>query len=282
MRVIVALDGGSRAVAAYNEQCEYLYDEDGEAACPSDTRLYEALYMKKAAASVSVVGSSRLERVVTALQADCPEFFYATGSGSYQSTMNVITHYYIDYSATSDQVELRETQLENVARTIVAQCATAATTQEKVRIIHDAICALCVYDMAAAENPDETFWSLYPDSQSAYGALVEGKAVCGGYAKAFEYLCHLCGIPCIYVTGQAQTNVMNGPHAWNLVQIDGVWTLVDVTWDDQGEAETGTVYNFYCISDAQHSGIVSFDNPSAVPAALSLPVREGLPQGRFA
>ena len=38
------------------------------------------------------------------------------------------------------------------------------------------------------------------------------------------------GIPCDIVFG---TCTNGGGHAWNLVQLDGNWYQMDVTWDDQ-------------------------------------------------
>lgn len=61
---------------------------------------------------------------------------------------------------------------------------------------------------------------------TAYGALVEGDAVCQGYALAYKLLLDKCGIDSVLVT----SNEMG--HAWNLVKLDGSWYHVDVTWDD--------------------------------------------------
>ena len=76
--------------------------------------------------------------------------------------------------------------------------------------------------------------------QTAYGALVQGKAVCAGYTRAYQLLMQRVGIPTWYVTGDSfdpyGTLVA---HAWNLVQLDGEWYYTDVTWDDQ------TSYTFY-------------------------------------
>ena len=52
---------------------------------------------------------------------------------------------------------------------------------------------------------------------TAYGCLVEGRAVCAGYAKAFKLLLGRCGISCYYVVGEAG----GGKHGWNCVELDG-------------------------------------------------------------
>ncbi len=92
---------------------------------------------------------------------------------------------------------------------------------DKLCYIHDAIILGCEYDLTA------------PNAHCAYGALVDGRAVCEGYAKAFSLLCDMCGIVCLPVEGDAKSDVFgSGGHMWNKVQLDGVWYNVDVTWDD--------------------------------------------------
>ena len=64
-----------------------------------------------------------------------------------------------------------------------------------------------------------------PDAcYTANGALVNGIAVCQGYALAMKTIMKHYKIPCVYVT--------NSNHGWNAVQIDGKWFHVDCTFDD--------------------------------------------------
>lgn len=71
------------------------------------------------------------------------------------------------------------------------------------------------------------------DSYKAYGALVNGKATCSGYAKAFDLLAKNCSLSSIVVTGTAiNSKGVEGPHAWNQIYLDGEWYNVDVTWED--------------------------------------------------
>lgn len=81
------------------------------------------------------------------------------------------------------------------------------------------------------------------NSHNAYGALIEGKAVCEGYAELYQYLLYKMGIQSHIVTGDA-----GGPHAWNLVRIDGQYYQTDVTWDDQGDM---TYYAYFNVTTAK-------------------------------
>lgn len=80
---------------------------------------------------------------------------------------------------------------------------------------------------------------------TAGGALVDGYAVCDGYAMAFDLLCYLSGIECIRVTGWA-----NEAHAWNKVKVNGSWYNIDVTWDDPASSRPNLIYDYFLISDA--------------------------------
>lgn len=75
--------------------------------------------------------------------------------------------------------------------------------------------------------------NLINDSYKAYGAIVNHKAVCSGYAKAFDLMAKMCGLSSTVVTGEAiNSSSQNGPHAWNQIYLDGEWYNVDVTFED--------------------------------------------------
>ena len=65
----------------------------------------------------------------------------------------------------------------------------------------------------------------------AYGALIEKKAVCQGYAQAFQKILSNLNIEGHTVIGW---NISNEPvlHEWNRVKLDGKWYYIDLTWDD--------------------------------------------------
>jgi len=109
------------------------------------------------------------------------------------------------------------------------------TDVQKALILHDRIIAKCEYDTAAADelnafkeanagNPDAVMpWEA---AFTAYGAIVEGSAVCQGYTEAYEYLLKQVGIESV----RCESDLLN--HIWNILFIDGKSYHVDVTWDD--------------------------------------------------
>ena len=68
---------------------------------------------------------------------------------------------------------------------------------------------------------------------NAYGALINRRAVCEGYARAFKYVLDELKIPCVIVCGIAENkDGQRESHAWNYVYLKGEWYAIDVTWDD--------------------------------------------------
>lgn len=77
------------------------------------------------------------------------------------------------------------------------------------------------YDLVSYYNHSTTWAMCEPEY-----VLETGLAVCQGYAETFARIMSYYGIPCMITTSL----LMN--HAWNVVQIDGHWYHVDVTWND--------------------------------------------------
>ena len=122
------------------------------------------------------------------------------------------------------------------ARAMAAQAEGSAWERELA--LHDALCRAAVYDLDA------------PNQSTAYGALVDGRAGCSGYARALTLLCRLAGIPCQTVSGTAASNGAEERHTWCVLDIGGAFTLTDPTWDDQDKA--GLIsYCFFNLTDGQ-------------------------------
>lgn len=104
-------------------------------------------------------------------------------------------------------------------------------------------------------------------AHEAAGALLDGRAVCDGYAKSVKILCDKIGIPCVIVAGTAVQSSSEEPHAWNYVQMeDGLWYAIDLTWNDDGESASSD----YFLIGAQ-----------TAPAGRAPFVESHLPDGKF-
>lgn len=131
----------------------------------------------------------------------------------------------------------KQTQLLRRYYDIIAQCTNSnMTAYQKEVAIHDYLVNNVEYD--------ET--KKLENTHSAYGAIIEGKSVCDGYAESFKTMMDMLGIECQVVIGEAAGE----DHEWNMVCLDGAWYQVDVTWDDPvGKNGLGVSHKYFNVTD---------------------------------
>jgi hypothetical protein len=137
-------------------------------------------------------------------------------------------------------------ELDNVCDQVLKKCIkTGMPDYEKELAIHDYIVNNCSYGKSAKKDDTE---------YSAYGVLINKKAVCSGYAAAMNLLLSCCGVESHIVSGKAysvgeSTGKMES-HAWNQVKLGGQWYNVDVTWDDPVGKEDTLSHEFFNVTDS--------------------------------
>ena len=149
----------------------------------------------------------------------------------------------IDY--TMDEGELKRIKSETEAlvdRAVAAIDTTGKSDYELVCAVNDYLCDTVYY-------PDEPYPAM---SHTAYGALHDGVAVCEGYACAAKLMLNKMGIFCDIQVGVCTGG---GGHAWNLVQLEGQWYQLDVTWNDGGADRT----DYLLVTDAYMQKSRSWD-----------------------
>lgn len=142
------------------------------------------------------------------------------------------------------------------------------TTEQKTDAIQRYIAANCEYDydtlklITDGKNSEEKS----PDSFTAYGALIKGKAVCQGYANAFKALADAAGVRNVIIFGVTNNGI---PHSWNRVYDNKIWNTADVSnldlnmWQQTGAyvapatVKARLVPNKQTIVDSQWSSLFS-------------------------
>ena len=115
----------------------------------------------------------------------------------------------------------------------------------KIKTIYNWICQNVSYDYAHVGNTE------YLKQFSAYGALIEGTAVCQGYAVLLYRLLLESGVDVRVIPGTG-----NGAlHAWNIVELNGVYYNVDSTWDAGKD-----LYGYFLCSENDFLGHVRLDD----------------------
>lgn len=145
----------------------------------------------------------------------------------YGPSYETVADLYMTYSTDYDDAAFKRK-----AEAALACVTDGMSSDMKAIVLHDYLVINVEYDYdnyLSGSIPDDSF--------NAYGTLVNGTAVCNGYALAYKYLLNQVGIESYMVTSKS----MN--HAWNLVKLDGEYYHVDTTWDDPVRDMVGRVYH---------------------------------------
>lgn len=142
---------------------------------------------------------------------------------------------------------------------VVSECITDDMSEfEKALALHDWL----------INNAD---YSSYRTFFGAEGVLVYGEGVCQSYTDAYAMLLDQVGISHQAVVSSSMD------HAWNLVQLDGEWYHIDVTWDDPvGGTECHT---YFGLTDELMSADHTWDNADSLPAATGTRYQYGVDNG---
>ena len=114
--------------------------------------------------------------------------------------------------------------------------------KEKIKRIHDYIIDNTKYDEERSDKNNINY-----KSDTAYGALIEGHALCGGYTDAMMLFLEKFNVKSYKISSQN--------HVWNYVYVNDKWQHLDLTWDDPISRDGKDVldYRFFLISDKELS-----------------------------
>ncbi len=191
-------------------------------------------------------------RVYYLVREDYPELFWMDGYGytSYTYEGDASGTAYVESMTPAyvfdgiEAVKAAKSKLDDKTDSALAELKSCDSYDEycdydKELWIHDYIAGTTVYDEQSANR------------YTAYGALVDGKAVCEGYARAFQLMLRELGIESCTVTGSSDGKTVD--HMWNAVKLEGQWYQVDLTWDDFGDSEPDISYSYFNITQEQMS-----------------------------
>lgn len=175
---------------------------------------------------------------------DHPDFFwmpytYIVGEMADMAGSYISIAFEIDDGANQNRYlverEKREAMCEELNYRIAEIVDTANAYKgeyKKAEFLNDYLCENTEYDEFADLN------------QTSYGSIVNGKALCEGYSRAFKLLCNKVGIRCDLIYGMSEEE----NHMWNCVNISDEYSHVDVTWNDGSDEYRHLYFN---ITDEQ-------------------------------
>ena len=239
--------------ALTEELCRNALETDGQKAA------YETIsdYINRSESERFRLYSSDTNEFQIALNAylsDHPEVFWLDDSSSYR-------YYEYDdsldveliFTQTGEELSQNKASLEAAVEKVAGDAPDIADDYEIELYLNDWFTENCSYNTDGGNK------------HSAYGALINGEAVCDGYSHAFQLLCNRLGVTCTVVEGTSEFNSdAEDGHMWNCVKLGESWYHIDVTWNDSSNAECGVEHYFYVnLNDEQialdHSVSGGFD-----------------------
>ena len=176
--------------------------------------------------------SNKLANVYFKVLYDNPELYYAKAYFDYEISVGLVT-IKPSYLMTAEQIKSADKIYEEGVAAIIKDVKNDWTTVEKVLYVHDYIASNFSYD-----DDLKIF--------DPYNFFKTGKGVCQAYALTFTAALRELDIPVSYVISYELR------HMWNIVEIDGEWYNVDVTWDDYLN-EPGKANHYYFLQSDKAS-----------------------------
>ncbi len=112
--------------------------------------------------------------------------------------------------------------------------------ENNIKNVHDYIVNNSKYDSNRSDKGVTSY-----KSDTAYGPLFEGYALCGGYTDLMELFLERMNIKSFKVSSEN--------HIWNAVYINNNWKHLDLTWDDPvaTDGKDYLEYNYFLIDTDQ-------------------------------
>ena len=149
----------------------------------------------------------------------------------------------IDKLYTDEQITVINQKVDEIMNNYISSDMSDET---KIQVIHDYIINTTKYDSekANAIENNQTISGNY-NSQTAYGPLIQGMGICGGYSDAIAIFLWKMDIP--------NYRIASSNHVWNLVNYNNDWYHLDLTWDDPvtSDGSDALIYDFFLITTNQ-------------------------------
>ncbi len=266
---ILTHDDYCYAYSRLNDSERQVYDE-----------IYTAVVKYADKMPVSTTSPETLDKVFNSVMIDHPEIFYVNGYRYTKYTVGDVIKrmaFVANYTYSQKEADAISEDIDTIATGILMNVNPGASDYDKIKFIFDTIVLQTEYDVNS------------PDNQNVISVLINKRSVCQGYSKTMQLLLNRLGIPCTLCNGV----VIGGErHAWNVVNADGNWYYLDVTWGDASyrlsdESDPGTEaivpdvnYDYFLVPYSDliktHEVRTVIDMPNATSLDDNYYVHEGL------
>ena len=226
-----------------NSKQQKLYNQIGDAVLHCNEKVDDVPY-----------DGSECLRIYLGYLDDHPGIFWVESGIQYGTYLeNGKTKHSIVFKYThQDNLKADQTRFINLVSKFSDYLKDDPNDYVKLYHIYDYLASTIEY---STDYPDQTMWSVF----------FEGVGVCAGFARSFQYLSLLEGIPAVVVHGYARNedgSASDIGHLWVMAEIDGKWYHFDPTWDLR-DSNGDTDFAFFCLSQEriEYTHVIGTDYP---------------------
>lgn len=197
-------------------------------------------------------------KVVLAVMGDHPEIIYFTASGVQIMDLLLKKYMKVFVNGNIEVVRDKSLQLEQKVDWICRYIKDSYSDRDKqIQAAYEYVQKNVSYDYEELQYVQNS-GIVKSNSHNAYGALIEGKAICKGIAGALALILKKLGFPCVVVSGKsALYGQKSEGHAWIIIKIEGQFYHMDATWDIcKFQLLKDFAYDYFLLSDED----ISFDH----------------------
>ena len=145
----------------------------------------------------------------------------------------------IEHIYSNNDIKLINAKVKEIEKEI---WNSSMSNEDKIKEAHNYIINNSKYDKDRSDNNIVKY-----KSDTAYGSLLEGYSLCGGYTDAMELFLEDMGIKSYKISSEN--------HVWNAVNLNNAWYHLDLTWDDPITTDGSDIleYNFFLITTSELS-----------------------------
>lgn len=222
------------------------------------------------------ISDDKCQDVLSMVLMDNPNIFWCCNPPAAISvdSSGMVKNIIFKYCMSPSEIKRRNKKIEKAVKPFIKGIKESMGDYEVALRAHENIINLIDYDSIGLDiqEKDADRYNKPDNLRSVYGVFVEEKAICAGYAKAYQYLLNRLGIECAYLKGPC---LDGGLHAWNLVKLEGDYYYVDVTFDDRSNTESrknsnaGVSYDYFCITSAELAKSRNISKPELYPECVA-------------
>lgn len=221
----------------------YHYQQLDEEQKQNYQRLYEGIASHEEEIILENADENDAKQLYHSVLDDHPQLFYVQSQFKYGIYADHTLHFYPAYDYDEQESSRIMAEIDESCEQILAAAPSGSSDEEMAAYLYQYVIEHVEYESNERDQQMDSFF-------------LQGKSVCAGYSKAYQYLMEKAGIPCTTLSGHLLAATGSGQnkdssHAWNMIKMEDDWFYVDATSGDVVQYGPHTCYQFFLMSSQE-------------------------------